>query len=259
MLTRDAGKLLEISDIKLHFGGVYALGGAGFSVPSGAILGLIGPNGAGKTTLFNVISGFLRPESGCVRFDGQDISGWSPDQITRAGLLRTFQIARGLPSLTVLENLMLYGAEQPGENVWRAILRPSSVARRESALLEDAWRMLQRLELEDVANNLASELSGGQKKLIELGRALMRKPKMVLLDEPAAGVNPGLARRLVAHIRAWQADGTTFLIVEHNMGLIAELCDEVVVMSEGRRLLQGSFAEAREDHRVLSAYLGSRA
>ena len=249
---------LKVSGVRLRFGGVAALDGADLAVRAGTITGLIGPNGAGKTTLFNCISGMLRPNAGEIRFAGKPIAGSRPDEIAATGLARTFQIARGLPTLSVLDNLMLYGTAQPGESLWRAVIRPPQVARRETQLQHDAWAMLKRLEMEKVANLPAASLSGGQKKLLELGRALMRRPKMVLLDEPAAGVNPGLAKRLVSHVLAWRDEGVTFLLIEHSMSLIAELCDHVVVMAEGKRLAEGSFDAVRADERVQAAYMGAR-
>jgi ABC-type branched-subunit amino acid transport system ATPase component len=255
-MTRPETPLLVIDDLHLAFGGVIALDGVSFTVRAGTITGLIGPNGAGKTTLFNTVSGVYRPRAGRVLFGSHDITGQPPERITTAGLVRSFQIARGLPTLTVIENLMLYGEDQPGETLWKALARPPSVRRREDALREAAWQMLGRLELQHVADQLASDLSGGQKKLIELGRVLMRRPRMVLLDEPAAGVNPSLARRLGQHILACRDEGISFLVVEHNMGLIGDICDDVVVMAEGRCLLQGPFETVRNDHRVQTAYMG---
>ena len=251
--------LLEVRDLRLGFGGVTALDGASFAVRGGAVTGLIGPNGAGKTTLFNTISGVYRPRSGQVLFDGHDITGWPPERITGAGLVRSFQIARGLPTLTVIENLMLYGEDQPGEALWQALLKTRALRQREDALREAAWTMLGRLDLQHVADQLACDISGGQKKLIELGRVMMRRPRIVLLDEPAAGVNPSLAQRLARHILTWRDEGISFLVVEHDMGLIGAICDDVVVMAEGRRLMQGTFDEVRNDHRVQTAYMGGEA
>ncbi len=257
--TGIAMALLEIRDLQLSFDAVVALDGLELDVAAGTITGLIGPNGAGKTTFFNAVSGVAPPDDGSIRFDGTDITGWRPDRIASTGLVRTFQIARGLQQLTVLENLMLYGDGQPGEALWQVLLRPRAVARHEAALAARAWAMVERLELERVADQPALELSGGQKKLLELGRALMAHPKLVLLDEPAAGVNPGLAKRLAAHILACRDEGISFLVIEHNMGLVAELCHPVIVMAAGRRLTEGGFEAVRSDARVQAAYLGSRA
>jgi len=250
--------LLDVDGLRRSFGGVSALDGASLSVEAGTITGLIGPNGAGKTTLFNVVTGHIPPMGGRVTFDGHDVTGWRADRLARAGLTRTFQIARGLAELTVIENLMLYAHDQPGEALTRALLGGRAVRDREAAVLEEAWRVAKRLEIDKVANQRAADLSGGQKKLLELGRALMAAPKLVLLDEPAAGVNPSLTRRLAEHIQSLRAHGLTFLIVEHNMGMIAELCDHVVVLAEGKRLAEGRFEDVRADERVQTAYLGSR-
>jgi ABC-type branched-subunit amino acid transport system ATPase component len=250
--------LLEVHDLRLSFGGVIALDGASLAVEMGRITGLIGPNGAGKTTLFNVVSGALKPESGRIRFNGTDVTGWRPEQLSRAGLARTFQIARGLPRMTVLENLMLYGKDQPGERFVHAIVPSVAAQERETELRQRALDIARMLDLLPLGDSRAQDLSGGQKKLLELGRVLMANPKLVLLDEPAAGVNPTLARRLAGHIRDLQRHGLTFLVVEHNMGLVAELCDDVVVLSQGKRLAAGSFEEVRSDRRVQEAYLGSR-
>ncbi len=251
--------LLEIRDLRRSFGGVAAHDGADLTVEAGRITGLIGPNGAGKTTLFNVVSGLLPPDSGSVKLAGADVTGWRSDRLARAGLARTFQIARGLAKLSVIENLMLYGHDQPGEATWAAIARPAAARRCEEALRERAIEVARRLEILAVGDNRAEDLSGGQKKLLELGRALMAEPKLILLDEPAAGVNPALAKRLASHILALKDQGLTFVVIEHNMGLIAELCDHVVVLAQGRRLAEGSFGEIKADHAVQDAYMGRRA
>ena len=250
--------LLDVHDLRLSFGGVIALDGASLAVEVGRITGLIGPNGAGKTTLFNVVSGALKPQSGRIRFNGTDVTGWRPEQLSRAGLARTFQVARGLPGMTVLENLMLYGKDQPGERLVHAIAPSGAAHERETTLRRRALDIARMLDLLPLGDSRAQDLSGGQKKLLELGRVLMADPKLVLLDEPAAGVNPTLARRLAGHIRDLQRHGLTFLVVEHNMGLVAELCDDVVVLSQGKRLAAGSFEEVRSDRRVQEAYLGLR-
>ncbi len=251
--------LLSVTGIRRSFYGVAALAGVDLAVRAGTITGLIGPNGAGKTTLFNVISGLLAPDAGTVAFDDRDITGWRSDRITAAGLVRTFQIARGFPRLSVRENLMLYAPDQPGEGVGQALLRGGVARLRERALSAEAARLAERLALDRVLDAPAADLSGGQKKLLELGRALMARPRLVLLDEPAAGVNPTLAASLAEHIRALAREGTTFLVIEHDMALVRQLCDPVIVMTEGRTLIEGTFAQVRADRRVQEAYLGVRA
>ncbi len=250
--------LLEIHSLTRSFDGVHALRGVELSVEAGRVTGLIGPNGAGKTTLFNCISGMLRPDSGDIRFAGQSIAGWRPDRITRAGLVRTFQIAHGFPRLSVLENLLLYGPRQPGERVLPAIMRPRAARRRDAELLEQAVTIAHRLNLNGVLDNRAADLSGGQKKLLEIGRALMAEPRLLLLDEPVAGVNPTLARDIAAHLRALAGEGITVLLIEHHMDTIAALCDPVIVMAEGVKLREGSFDELANDPIVREAYMGRR-
>jgi ABC-type branched-subunit amino acid transport system ATPase component len=250
--------LLEIRSLTRSYYGVHALRGVDLSVEGSRITGLIGPNGAGKTTLFNCISGFVPPDSGSVHFDGRDITGWRPDRITGVGLVRTFQIARGFPRMSVMENLLLYGPNQPGERVVSAMLHSPTARRREAELRERAQVIAQRLNLTRLLNQPAAELSGGQKKLLEIGRALMAEPRLLLLDEPVAGVNPTLAREIGEHLRGLIADGISVLLIEHHMDTIAALCDPVIVMAEGRRLRQGPFAELAADPMVQEAYMGRR-
>jgi ABC-type branched-subunit amino acid transport system ATPase component len=250
--------LLEVRGVERSFYGVHALNGVDLSVEAGRITGLIGPNGAGKTTLFNCITGVIPPDRGGIVFDGHDITGARPDQITHKGLVRTFQIARGLPRLSVLENLMLYGANQPGERIVPALFRLPSARDRETELVERAVAIARRLNLMHVIRNPASDLSGGQKKLLEIGRALMTEPKLILLDEPVAGVNPTLAREIGAHLKSLVADGITLLLIEHHMDMVARLCDHVVVLAEGRHLAEGSFAMVSHDAAVQEAYMGRR-
>ncbi len=250
--------LLEVSRVERAFYGVHALQGADLKVEAGRITGLIGPNGAGKTTLFNCITGVIPPDRGRIVFDGRDIAGLRPDQITRLGLVRTFQIARGLPRLSVLDNLMLYGADQPGEDMVPALFRLPKALEREEVLLARAVAIARRLNLFHVIRNPASDLSGGQKKLLEIGRALMTEPKLILLDEPVAGVNPTLAREIGEHLKSLVADGITILLIEHHMDMVARLCDHVVVLAEGRHLAEGSFEEMASDTHVQEAYMGRR-
>jgi ABC-type branched-subunit amino acid transport system ATPase component len=250
--------LLEIHDVRRSFYGVQALRGASFTVEAGRITGLIGPNGAGKTTLFNCISGLIPPSSGKIVFDGRDITGKRPDRIAGLGLVRTFQIARGFPRLSVLDNLLLYGREQPGEGLVASLLRLPAVRRREAELVERAVAVAARLDLTRLLEERAANLSGGQKKLLEIGRALMAKPKLVLLDEPVAGVNPTLMREIGLHLRALVEDGVSILLIEHHMDMISRLCDPVIVMAEGRRLVEGRFDELVRNEAVQEAYMGRR-
>ena len=250
--------LLEIHDVRRSFYGVQALRGTSFTVEAGRITGLIGPNGAGKTTLFNCISGLIPPSSGNIVFDGRDITGQRPDRIAGLGLVRTFQIARGFPRLSVLDNLLLYGREQPGEGLVASLLRLPQVRRREAELVERAVAIAARLDLTRLLEERAANLSGGQKKLLEIGRALMAKPKLVLLDEPVAGVNPTLMREIGLHLRALVEDGVSILLIEHHMDMISRLCDPVIVMAEGRRLIEGRFDELVRNEVVQEAYMGRR-
>jgi ABC-type branched-subunit amino acid transport system ATPase component len=248
--------LLEVRGLARSFYGVHALNSVDFDVAAGTITALIGPNGAGKTTAFNCISGVIPPDAGTVRFDGTDVTGARPDRIARLGMVRSFQIARGFPRLSVLENLMLYGQHQAGEGFLRAVL--GGFHAQENAIRDRAVAVARRLNLLRVLNNPASALSGGQKKLLEIGRALMAEPRMILLDEPIAGVNPALAVEIGDHLARLREEGITFLIIEHHMDAIARLCDPVIVMAEGRHLVTGSFRDVAEDARVQEAYMGRR-
>ena len=251
--------ILSIENIEKHFGGVAALSGCTLSLERGRITGLIGPNGAGKTTLLNVIGGLTPPDSGRLTFDGVDITGVSPPRLAALGLTRTFQIARELGNLTVLENLMLARLDQRGESVFAALFQPRQIREEERAAAEKAQRILERIGLWRLADAPASDLSGGQKKLLELGRALMQKPKLILLDEPAAGVAPPLVIELMKLIRELNAEGISFGIVEHDMHLIGQLCHHVYVLAEGRPLVDGTFEQVTGDQRVIDAYLGRAA
>jgi ABC-type branched-subunit amino acid transport system ATPase component len=250
---------LRIKDVERAFYGVHALNGVSLDVELRGITGLIGPNGAGKTTLFNCISGVIPPDRGHIIFDGRDITGLRPDRVTATGLIRTFQIARGLSRMSVLENLLLYGQRQPGEQIFHALLRTAAARVREDELMIKARAIAERLNLMRVMYHPAGALSGGQKKLLEIGRALMADPKMILLDEPIAGVNPTLAREIGEHLQALAAEGLPILLIEHQMDMVARLCDRVIVMAEGRYLTEGSFDEIAREERVQEAYMGRRA
>ncbi|HEX7385751.1 MAG TPA: ABC transporter ATP-binding protein [Castellaniella sp.] len=249
--------LLEVDRVARHFGGLIALHDVSLTAEEGKITGLIGPNGSGKTTLVNIISGFLRPTSGRITFDGQSIEGSPPYKIARMGLCRTFQITLNPQRMTVMENMLLGARQQLGEQVIMAALHPWAVRREEQRNLERAWHLLELVKLQNHANELAGGLSGGQKKLLALVQVLMARPRLILLDEPVAGVNPRLIDDIVEVIKQLQKDGETFLIIEHNMAVIRELCDTICVLDMGRVLAEGPVEAvlARED--VLRAYIAA--
>jgi ABC-type branched-subunit amino acid transport system ATPase component len=249
---------LRVEGLVKRFGGVTAVDGASFEVESGSLTGLIGPNGAGKSTTFDCITGVHEPTAGRVYFEGEDVTGLSPHEIARQGLVRTFQIARELSEMTVLENLMLAPQGQLGESAVRAVtpgLR-GAVIEEERAVRERAWETLEFFEIDHLAHEHAGNLSGGQRKLLEMARALMTDPEMVLLDEPLAGVNPTLQEKLLDRIHDLRADGYTFLLVEHDMDVIMDNCERVIVMHQGDVLAVGTGDEIRNDERVIEAYLG---
>ncbi len=250
--------MIEIDDIHLHFGGIRAVDGASFTIERGSITGLIGPNGAGKTTLFNVIAGHYRPTYGRIFLDSEDITGLAPHDLFGRGLLRTFQIAHEFYSLTVRENLMMVPAEQSGESLLDAWLRPSKVRAEEEELRAKADRVIEFLEIGQVADELAGNLSGGQKKLLELGRTMMVDAKIVFLDEVGAGVNRTLLGTITDAIRRLQQEhGYTFCVIEHDMDMITRLCDPVIVMAEGKVLCEGPAQEVMNNEQVIEAYLGT--
>ena len=249
---------LRVDGLVKRFGGVTAVDGATFEVEQGSLTGLIGPNGAGKSTTFNCITGVHEPTAGSVTFNGEDITGLEPYQIARKGLVRTFQIARELEEMTVLENLMLAPKGQIGESALRAVtpgLR-GDVITQETAIRERAWETLDFFEIDHLATEHAGNLSGGQRKLLEMARALMTDPEMVLLDEPLAGVNPTLEEKLLDRVHKLREDGYTFLLVEHDMDVIMNNCEHVIVMHQGSVLAEGTGDEIRNDDRVIEAYLG---
>lgn len=249
--------LLEVDRVSRHFGGLIALNNVSLTAEEGQITGLIGPNGSGKTTLVNIISGFLRPTSGRITFAGQSIEGREPYRIARLGLCRTFQITLNPQRMTVMENMLLGAKQQLGESVLMAALKPRSVAAEERHNLERAWHLLEMVRLHNHANELAGGLSGGQKKLLALVQVLMAKPRLILLDEPVAGVNPRLIDDIVEVIKKLRDQGESFLIIEHNMAVIRELCDTICVLDMGQVLAEGPVETvlARED--VLRAYIAA--
>ncbi|HLS90223.1 MAG TPA: ABC transporter ATP-binding protein [Limnochordia bacterium] len=248
--------MLSVRQVTKEFGGIRAVDACSFEVERASITGLIGPNGAGKTTLFNIISGFLRPDQGEVWFDGQRIDHLPPHRIARLGLVRTFQIPRELKAMTVLENLMLVARDQRGERIWNSWFFPSKVREEEEAARAKAEEVLEFLDLSRHAHELAGNLSVGQKKLLELARGLMADPKMFLLDEPGAGVNPSLMRRITGYIEELRRRGTTFLLIEHDMDLVMNICDKVIVMNQGTHLAEGNPEVVRQNPVVVEAYMG---
>lgn len=253
----DAETILSIQDLKKSFGGITAVDGVSFDVASGQMTGLIGPNGAGKSTTFNCITSFAEPDSGSIQFDGTDITGNRTHQIAREGLVRTFQIARELEEMTVLENLML-SAQNQHETALHAVfpgLR-EQVHSEEIDLAERAWEQLEFFSLDHLAHEYAGALSGGQRKLLEIARATTADPEMLLLDEPFAGVNPTLEGEILDRLHQLTDQGYTFLIVEHDVDLIMENCNKIVVMHKGELLAEGPAHAIKNDERVIDAYLG---
>lgn len=250
--------MIVVKDLHRHFGAFRAVDGASLRIETGSITGLIGPNGAGKTTLFNVIAGRLPPTSGRVEMAGNDITGLPPHELFGRGLLRTFQIAHEFGSMTVRENLMMVPAQQSGESLWNACFNRGRIAADERALAEKADEVLEFLTISHLADQRASNISGGQKKLLELGRTMMVDAKIVFLDEVGAGVNRTLLNTIGdAIIRLNKERGYTFCVIEHDMDFIARLCDPVICMAEGKVLAQGTVDEIKNNERVIEAYLGT--
>lgn len=250
--------MIVVEDLHKHFGGFRAVDGASIEISTGSITGLIGPNGAGKTTTFNVIAGLLSPTSGRVMMDGEDITGLSPHELFHKGLLRTFQIAHEFGSMTVRENLMMVPGGQKGETLWNTWFHRQEIAEEEAALAKKADEVLEFLTISHLADQKASQISGGQKKLLELGRTMMVDAKIVFLDEVGAGVNRTLLNTIAdAIVRLNKERGYTFCVIEHDMDFIARLCDPVIVMAEGKVLAEGPAAHIMENEAVIEAYLGT--
>ncbi len=250
--------MIRVENLHMHFGGIRAVDGTSLEIAKGSITGLIGPNGAGKTTLFNVIAGHYAPTSGRVLLDGEDISGLQPHDLFAKGLLRTFQIAHEFSTLTVRDNLMMVPGNQSGEKLMDAWFKPSKVRAEEKILREKADEVIEFLEISQVADELAGNLSGGQKKLLELGRTMMVDAKIVFLDEVGAGVNRTLLNTVGdAILRLNQERGYTFCMIEHDMDFISRLCDPVICMAEGKVLVEGTIEEVKSNEQVIEAYLGT--
>jgi branched-chain amino acid transport system ATP-binding protein len=249
--------LISIKNISKNFGGVKAVDNCSFNIGKGSITGLIGPNGAGKTTLFSIMAGFLKPDSGSILLDNEEVAGTAPHKLFHKGLVRTFQIPHEFDGMTVLENLMIVPENQLGEQVINNFLLWKKINNQEKLIRQKAEEVLEFLNLSHLTNELAGNLSGGQKKLLELGRTMMTEPKVVLLDEPGAGVNRTLLGKLTEDIRRLNKERNyTFCIIEHDMDLIMKLCNPVVVMAQGTVMAEGTMKEIRSNKKVQEAYLG---
>lgn len=250
--------MITVENVAKNFGGIRAVDGVSLSIGKGSITGLIGPNGAGKTTLFNIIAGVFPPSSGIIYLDGEDVTGLQPHELFHKGLLRTFQIAHEFSTLTVLENLLVVPGDQPGEQLRHGWFNFRRVKEVEAKNRERALEVVEFLEIDQLKDELAGNLSGGQKKLLELGRTMMVDAKMVFLDEVGAGVNRTLLKTISKSIKRLNEErGYTFCLIEHDMDFIASLCDPVIVMAEGKLLAQGTIDEVKNNDEVIEAYLGT--
>ncbi|MEN8831545.1 ABC transporter ATP-binding protein [Pacificibacter sp.] len=250
--------MIEVRDLHMHFGGFRAVDGASLTIKEGSITGLIGPNGAGKTSLFNCIAGVLTPTSGQILFDGEDVTGLKPHQLFHKGILRTFQIAHEFSTMTVRENLMMVPANQTGETLWNAWFKRGQIAIEEEALRKKADEVLEFLTISHIADEKAGNISGGQKKLVELGRTMMVDAKIVFLDEVGAGVNRTLLYTIADAIKRLNTErGYTFCMIEHDMEFIKMLCDPVIVMAAGQVMATGSADDIMQNEQVIEAYLGT--
>jgi branched-chain amino acid transport system ATP-binding protein len=257
-LPRKNKIVIEVENLHKHFGGFHAVAGASLKIAKGSITGLIGPNGAGKTTLFNVIAGVHKATSGRVLMDGRDITGLAPHELFHQGLLRTFQIAHEFTSMSVRENLMMVPPQQSGETLWNTWFGRKRIANEERALQAKADEVIEFLTISHLKQEKAGNLSGGQKKLLELGRTMMVDAKIVFLDEVGAGVNRTLLGTISdAILRLNQERNYTFVVIEHDMDFIGKLCDPVICMAEGKVLAEGTLAEIKANERVIEAYLGT--
>jgi branched-chain amino acid transport system ATP-binding protein len=250
--------ILVADNVSRQFGGLTAVNVAHLEIPRGKITALIGPNGAGKTTLFNLLTGFDKPTTGSWRFEGKNLAGVASYKVARLGMIRTFQLTKSLSMLSVIENMRLGAQKQAGERFLTALIRPLWRAA-ENRITEQAEELLKRFKLDAKRDDFAASLSGGQRKLLEMARALMAEPKLVMLDEPMAGVNPALTQSLLDHIKDLKSSGTTVLFVEHDMHMVRHISDWVIVMAEGRIVAEGPPAQVMKDQAVIDAYLGAHA
>jgi ABC-type branched-subunit amino acid transport system ATPase component len=254
-MASEPEQVLSVHDVSRGFGGVMAVNGATFKALRGHITGLIGPNGAGKSTLMGIIGGAIKPDSGTVVFEGRDVTGLPAHRIGRLGMIRTFQLSAEFTKLTVLENLLVAAPHQKGESLLGAELGRRYWGPNEDALVDVARGVLDRFSMTAKENELAANLSGGQKRLLEIMRALMAKPKMVLLDEPFAGVNPTLAREIEHYLLDLRDEGLSMIMVEHELSVVERVCDPVIVMAQGKVIAEGSMSDVGARREVLDAYL----
>jgi len=250
--------ILVADNVTRTFGGLTAVNVAHVEIPRGKITALIGPNGAGKTTLFNLLTGFDKPNTGSWNFEGRQLAGVAPHKVARWGMVRTFQLTKALSLLTVLDNMRLGAQDNPGEGFFRAFVKPVWAAK-EKEITERAEALLKRFKLDAKSEDYAAALSGGQRKLLEMARALMSDPKLVMLDEPMAGVNPALTQSLLEHIKGLKEHGTTVLFVEHDMHMVRHISDWVIVMAEGKIVAEGPPGDVMKNQAVIDAYLGAHA
>jgi neutral amino acid transport system ATP-binding protein len=249
--------VLKVVELSKDFGNLRAVNHCSFEVSQGLIFGLIGPNGSGKTTVFNLVTGFLKPTAGRVYFKGREITGLRPYQIGRLGIVRTFQLVRAFNRMTVMENLLMAPKNQAGENCLLGVLRTAKVRRQEQEAIQRAADLLALVGLEKVADEYCGNLSYAEQKMVEITRALMTDPQLILLDEPASGINPTLVNQILDYIRRLRDEqGKTFLVVEHDMRVIMNLCDRIAVLNYGQKIAEGTPAEISADSRVIDAYLG---
>lgn len=248
--------LLAVDGLRRSFASLDAVDGVSFRVESGEIVGLIGPNGAGKTTTFDCVTSVIESDAGTVTFDGDDVTGLPPHELARRGLVRTFQRTRELATMTVEENMLLPTLDHPGERTWHAVGRTDATERREAEARDRATELLDVFDIDSKADEYAGNLSGGQRKLLELARALMLDPKLLMLDEPFAGVNPSLTNEIVEHVEALNEGGLTLLVIEHELETLTELVDRLIVLADGRVLATGTPAEIMDHEEVIDAYLG---
>lgn len=248
--------ILVVDNVTRSFGGLTAVNVAHLEIPRHRITALIGPNGAGKTTLFNLLTGFDEPDTGEWKFNGLSLGGVAAHKVARRGMVRTFQLTKALSRMTIIDNMRLGARDQRGESVWRGIIRPIW-ASQEQGITQKAEELLERFNLAHMRDELAGSLSGGQRKLLEMARALMVEPEMVMLDEPMAGVNPALKQSLLQHIKVLRDEGRTVLFVEHDMDMVREISDWIIVMAQGEVIAEGTFEDIGSNSKVVDAYLGS--